>query len=381
MDLNTIKAYGIRNNRIAWLTNPLRSIIWKFIAPFFYGFSREYSKEIQTQVQRTIYVSEAGIRKDLQAANYRLASIEEEISRIEHRINNSDINSGKFFLLKIGNEKDISTSQQGVCSIVGDNKNIQFLPDSDDHVQINRDDLYLVHTTQNTYFMVHRHDFLGGLILNGVEWEPHVRKALEEAGNPNSVAIDIGANIGIHTVTMSRFFHTVYAFEPQRVIYQALCGNLAINNCRNVITYNNPLYDKACKMQLSPQERQEVPIPMLEDQPDYDRVINAGALTFEVVEDQKSGLNAYSLDDLHIENVSLIKIDAQGADLRILQGAKNTITRCRPIILFEWERDLYKQHGGSFPEVEAFFTELQYNLSILQITSPDRQTDYIATPA
>jgi FkbM family methyltransferase len=51
------------------------------------------------------------------------------------------------------------------------------------------------------------------------------------------VAIDCGANIGVHTTQWARLmtgWGRVVAFEPQERIYYALAGNIAINNCFNV---------------------------------------------------------------------------------------------------------------------------------------------------
>jgi FkbM family methyltransferase len=51
------------------------------------------------------------------------------------------------------------------------------------------------------------------------------------------MAIDCGANIGVHTVEWARFMHgwgEVLAFEAQERIYYALAGNISINNCFNV---------------------------------------------------------------------------------------------------------------------------------------------------
>ena len=78
-------------------------------------------------------------------------------------------------------------------------------------------------------FLVRQHDLIGRLISDGREWEPHVRMAIEHAARPNGVAVDAGAYIGVHTITMSRWFRTVHAFEPQKGIFQILCGNLALN--------------------------------------------------------------------------------------------------------------------------------------------------------
>jgi hypothetical protein len=81
-----------------------------------------------------------------------------------------------------------------------------------------------------------------------------------------------------------------------------------------------------------------------------------------------------------LENVALIKVDTQGADLRVLQGAEGTIRRCQPTVLFEWERDLASQHGAVLEDYYAFFDGLGYEVAILQETTPGRQADYIAKP-
>ena len=51
------------------------------------------------------------------------------------------------------------------------------------------------------------------------------------------VVVEVGANIGAHTVVLSRLVGAdgeVHAFEPQRIVFQALCANLALNQCTNV---------------------------------------------------------------------------------------------------------------------------------------------------
>jgi hypothetical protein len=132
-------------------------------------------------------------------------------------------------------------------------------------------------------------------------------------------------------------------------------------------------------MRLAPPERQEVAVPMLAGQPDYARLANAAALTFEVAEDDGE-VQAIALDDLALAGVALIKVDTQGADLRVLRGAGATIRRCRPAVLFEWERDLGLQHGAVLADFHGFFAALDYDVTVLQEISPERQADYLAMP-
>jgi len=237
----------------------------------------------------------------------------------------------------------------------------------------------IVQTADGARMLVRQQDHIGRIIADGREWEPHVREAIERAARPDGVAIDAGAYIGIHTLTMARLFGTVHAFEPQRGIFQVLCGNLALNGCTNVIAHNDALYDRAGFVRLAPQERQETDMPLKDGRPDYPHIANAAALSFDFVADG-GDVRAVALDDIALENVRLIKVDTQGADLRVLRGAADTIRRCRPTVLFEWERDLARQHDTTLDDFLDFFAGLKYEVTMIHDTTPDRQADYIAKP-
>jgi FkbM family methyltransferase len=249
-----------------------------------------------------------------------------------------------------------------------------------DRIAVGEAGLVIVASPAGTQLLVRQDDLIGRIVADGQEWEPHVRREIERTARTDGIAVDVGAYIGLHTLTMSRWFGTVHAFEPQRGIFQILCGNLALNNRLNVLPHNTGLYDRAGSMRLAPQERQEVETPVVDGHPDYAHIKNAAALGFDFITEGEGDVPAIALDDMALENVALIKVDAQGADLRVLRGAEATIRRCRPTILFEWERDLSQQHGSVLDDYIAFFDGLDYELAILQDTSPGRQADYIARP-
>src|SRR6266513_1753853 len=56
----------------------------------------------------------------------------------------------------------------------------------------------------------------------------------EKIVSPTDVAVDVGANIGTHTVPLSRLAREVWALEPQKSIFDCLCANIAVNGLRNV---------------------------------------------------------------------------------------------------------------------------------------------------
>lgn len=151
---------------------------------------------------------------------------------------------------------------------------------------------------------------------------------------PDPVIFDIGANIGTYTTLLSKAFPTgkLYSFEPQRLVFQMLCGNLAINNYENCYAYNLALADYNGIIQVF--------------EPDYSCPEDFGL--FSLVNDKirsKSGVS-YKLEiktldqfvsDFAIEQLDFIKIDAEGMDLQILKGARNTLARFSPSLLVEFD--------------------------------------------
>jgi FkbM family methyltransferase len=480
MDYRSLKARGTSTTRKAWITNPLRSVLWQLMLPYFQGVGDEIERRGQIEAtslmegmeryrhgilrelmslqedverrrhadfallleqQRTQATSLydegmrevtsrvtshlAGFRKDAMALAHRLAGLEEEAASAEtmrtqaetmrtqivERLDAAAAEAHEAAAYVSALHADVRSSSQALGESVAAataaaqeaaafvtsldaelhssvkmlNERVDFLTRAaplraGDRVSVGEDDLIIVATASRQHFLVRKHDLIGHLIAEGREWEPHVRAAIERAARPDAVAVDAGAYIGLHTVTMSRSFRLVYAFEPQRGIYQVLCGNLALNGCLNVIAHNSALYDCNGSMRLAPPERQEVSTPLLGGQPDYSRISNAAALTFEVVETGSGEVHATKLDDLHLEEVALVKVDTQGADLRVLRGAEDTLRRCRSLVLFEWERDLAAQHGTKLDDYYSFFAAIGYDIAVLQETSVGRQADYIATP-
>jgi hypothetical protein len=69
-------------------------------------------------------------------------------------------------------------------------------------------------------------------IMGGVQ----ILQALKETRKTHLMVVDGGANIGNHTVAWAnaiRGWGDIIAIEPQKRVYYALCGNIAINNCSN----------------------------------------------------------------------------------------------------------------------------------------------------
>jgi FkbM family methyltransferase len=150
------------------------------------------------------------------------------------------------------------------------------------------------------------------------------------------VAIDCGANIGVYTVEWARLMRewgSVYAFEPQEKIYYALAGNVALNNCFNV-TARLAAVGAQCAKLAVPQVDYCVPssfgsLELMEgDTNEYiGQNIDYSRLAQHV--------DLLTIDSLQLPRIDLLKIDVEGMELHVLEGAQESIQRCRPEIVVE----------------------------------------------
>jgi len=157
-------------------------------------------------------------------------------------------------------------------------------------------------------------------------------------------AIDAGANIGVHTVLLSQLVGprgNVIAYEPQRLVFQTLCANLALNQCTNVRARNAGVADNAGSAR--------VPVLSPERKTNFGRVSLDGTETDELV-------SVVTIDAEELTACDLLKIDVEGWELRVLRGAAWTIRQCQPVIYVENDR------RDRSPELISALLELDYRL-------------------
>jgi len=142
---------------------------------------------------------------------------------------------------------------------------------------------------------------------------------------PGMTVVDAGANIGAHTVYLAQAVGPrgrVLAFEPQRVLYQMLCGNLALNLHANVSTYNAGLGASDGKMS----------VPRV----DYSQGGNFGSVGLSAGPGDEVAV--LTLDSLRLPACHLIKIDVEGMEREVLAGAADTLARHSPLLYVENDR-------------------------------------------
>ena len=172
--------------------------------------------------------------------------------------------------------------------------------------------------------------------------------------------VDGGANIGCHSLHFSALVGEtggVLAFEPQRLVFQVLCANLALNERNNVFAFAEALGNS----------QDMAFIPVL----DYGRVNNFGGVSLS---SQGEPVRQLRLDDLGLPRCRLIKLDVEGSEVEAVWGMRETIGRCRPILYVENDRpsnlvEVLKSQGyrcyWHCPPISPLFTVRSLNLLCL----------------
>jgi FkbM family methyltransferase len=138
----------------------------------------------------------------------------------------------------------------------------------------------------------------------------------------DDVVIDVGANIGAFTVPIARKVHHVLAIEPQRLLFQMLCANLALNGLTNVRALPNCAGEVAGR---------QVRVPVLDPR----AAQNFGGVS---VGGDGETVSEVRLDDLGFGRVDLVKIDVEGAERSVLLGARQMIADLKPMLYVENDR-------------------------------------------
>jgi FkbM family methyltransferase len=209
------------------------------------------------------------------------------------------------------------------------------------------DRTFLAHSPGGGRIRLRYREVIGFLRLVQGRFESAEVETLMDAARPGTVAVDIGANVGIFTVPLARAVGTdgaVWAFEPLPENVGRLHANVSENQLSNV-----RLFAAAASE-------------------------TDGALSFSIASDSAYGstrvvfsgratgtsltVPAVRLDTewrrLGMPFVSVIKIDVEGAELAVLRGSEGVIRHCRPVLLLE------AADSDELAEIEKYLSPFNY---------------------
>lgn len=181
------------------------------------------------------------------------------------------------------------------------------------------------------------------------EYEPLTTNLLSKIIKNGSTVVDVGANIGYYTILFSRLvgdMGRVYAFEPESVNFSYLTKNIALNDLKNVISVKKAVSDKneTAKLYIHP------------DNP-------GGHTLIDCYDDFKSiSVDCVSLNEfLRGAKIDFIKIDVEGAEPKVLAGAKEVFDDYTGI-LFEFNVDLASKNIVWYDSLFASLLDSGYDL-------------------
>jgi FkbM family methyltransferase len=188
-------------------------------------------------------------------------------------------------------------------------------------------------------------------------FEREVFQAYKKIIQPGSVVLDIGANIGAHTLPMALLCGqagAIYAFEPTLYAIDKLKENLSLNPSLRQQTF---IHHALLTNQSDSSAPDSIPSSWQlsdcgndERHPQhggrYRRLGDAAVVTLDQFAKQRS-----------LQRIDLIKLDVDGNEWPVLWGAAQTIARFKPTIIMEFSLDYDKE---SFAEILTFLRQLDY---------------------
>lgn len=181
-------------------------------------------------------------------------------------------------------------------------------------------------------FLLLRGDMISQFVQMYGEWCESEVELYQTLLTTDSNVIEVGCNIGLHTVPLAQKVTQgqVFAFEPQRIIYNLACTNISLNNITNAYLYHAGVGDNSgeCIIETC----------------DYDQNWNYGAFSLDhgFSHEEAFPLNIWhekcrivALDQVIDQPIQLIKIDAEGYEMQVLDGCQRIIAESSPFIFIE----------------------------------------------
>ena len=159
--------------------------------------------------------------------------------------------------------------------------------------------------------------------------------------NAGELLLDVGANIGNHTIFMAKVAGCkVLSFEPNKYLVEALSETINMNNLSDSVTIMSKGVGRKNSFASFAEEVKH----------------NIGAQKINISMDKKDEIEVITLDSLRYEgDIKMIKIDVEGMELDVLEGAWKIISKYRPIIYAE------AATKAEFLPIYNYLSKLNYN--------------------
>jgi FkbM family methyltransferase len=197
-------------------------------------------------------------------------------------------------------------------------------------------------------------------------YEPELRVLMRQYLHQGMVAVDVGANVGWHTLLMAQLVGLngrILAVEANPSVGERLDEHLKANHFSNVTIVPSALGSEPGKLRfLAP------PVDSMGAGDGHvvgEKDIDAPHL----VETEVTTLDALSEGE-RLLRMDFVKIDVEGFEWPVLQGAAKTLAKFRPVVCFEFN-SVYSGRGAGDPEaLREYFGKLDYDLAVITRDGP-----------
>lgn len=190
-------------------------------------------------------------------------------------------------------------------------------------------------------------------IRRGLVFEQEVVDAARRYIVPGTTVLDIGSNFGQMAVEFSKAVGpegTVHCFEANDFVFELLKRNLLLNGATHAVPHFGAVWHTPGEDLVFPD-------------PDFERFGSYGSYGIDPNARSGKRVRTCAIDAMRFAaRVSFIKIDIQGSDLFAMRGARETILRDRPVLIFEFESQFQKEFGTSFEDYFGFIREIGYEV-------------------
>ena len=209
--------------------------------------------------------------------------------------------------------------------------------------------------TGSYYLPKHAHgDLIAQAIIGDRIFEEEIVNIGRTFIKEGTTVLDVGSNYGQMAIQFSKMVGEngrVHAFEADDFIFSLLDKNVAANRCGNIETHFGAVHNTAGGVLHFPVQ-------------DFERFGSYGSYGVDYKNGRGRAVKTLTIDSLNIEDpISFMKIDVQGGDLFVLEGARKTILRHKMPILFEYEYVFEEELGFNFQQYVDLVAEIGYKFA------------------
>lgn len=208
---------------------------------------------------------------------------------------------------------------------------------------------YVTHRNELGIFSVFSNEeYILRALERGEPWEKELIRRVIRLIPSASDVLDIGSHVGTHSIPYAAKCRRVYAFEAQAPIYSLLLHNICQNGITNIVPYHTAIgaMEGVCSLTATVPDGRSAGEAI--SYASSTKPINYGGMQLGA---GGATVGMITIDSMNLSNVGYMKVDVEGAEPLVFYGARETIKRCRPVILYE--RNWKVLSSSTFTELKA----------------------------